>query len=158
MAFPFRHIVSFRLACVMSAPRAEYYWLTLNPGPYTFILCEVSAASSLHFIELPHLLIWDAYCPCGITVNHLWVFAKVQKVLMLLKRAHQDNFSCKQISSPVNQSCETVFSTFFFDTRCCVFTLWLSPITDLGIKCDNGVIMDFGSYKFLHILCPVYKM
>jgi len=57
-----RRAVSFRRACVMSVPSAESRWLTLDPGPFTFILCAVSAASPLQLIRLPHRMISDAEC------------------------------------------------------------------------------------------------
>ena len=69
MALPKRRAVSFRRACVMSVPSAESRWLTFDPGPFTFILCEVSAASPLQLIRLPHLMISDA--PCTIE----WIFS-----------------------------------------------------------------------------------
>ena len=49
-----RRAVIFRRACVMSVPSAESHWLTLDPGPFTFILYTVSAASPLQLIRLPH--------------------------------------------------------------------------------------------------------
>ena len=62
MALPTRRAVSFCEACVMSVPRVKSRWLTFDPGPFTFGLCEVWAASQLQLIRLPNLMISDSQC------------------------------------------------------------------------------------------------
>jgi hypothetical protein len=66
---PMRRAFSFRRACVISVSSAEFRWLTLDPGPFTFVLWAVSAASPLLLIRLPHCMILISGVLARIPVN-----------------------------------------------------------------------------------------